>query len=98
MLTELEFERLDLFDWIVIGGASASDRTPEWRPPVEWVFKLWQQARDAGCKVFMKDNLFGKEANRLLELPFGAPIETGPRKAPDAFNLRRPTRRKIEDA
>jgi protein gp37 len=98
MLTSLEFTRLDLFDWVVIGGASKSERTPEWRPPVEWVFDLRQQVKDAGCKVFIKHNTFGMEANRPLEVPGGKLIRTGLQEAPEAFSRRRPTRRKGEAA
>ena len=51
-----EFARLDLFDWVVVGGASAqpatdeSPATPDWRPPFEWVADLHRQARAAGCR------------------------------------------------
>ena len=83
MLDPLKFKRLDLFDWVVIGGASGSSKTPEWRPPVSWVFDLVQQCREAGCRVYMKTNLFGDftkragtyNANaRIIELPFDAPV------------------------
>jgi protein gp37 len=33
MLEPLTFRRLDLFDWVVIGGASRSSATPAWHPP-----------------------------------------------------------------
>ena len=72
LLEPLRFKHLDRFDWIVIGGASASTETPEWRPPFEWVADLVRQARDAGVKVYFKTNL-GIE-HRILELPFDAPI------------------------
>jgi hypothetical protein len=43
------------------------------------------QCRDAGCKIYMKTNLLGEGANRILELPFDAPIEKGPQEAPAVF-------------
>lgn len=94
MIEPLKFERLDLFDWVVIGGASSSSKTPAWRPPFEWVYDLVSQARDAGCKVYMKSNLFGLQKDfsgpyngnaRILELPFDAPIKGDPKEAPDVF-------------
>jgi ParB/RepB/Spo0J family partition protein len=89
MLEPLKFERLDLFDWIVIGGSSPSEATegyeatPEWRPPFEWIADLTRQAREAGCKVYHKTNLLG---SRVLELPFDAPIECDPSQAPKVFH------------
>lgn len=94
MIEPLKFERLDLFDWVVIGGASSSTKTPAWRPPFEWVYDLVMQARDAGCKVYMKSNLFGLQKDfsgpyngnaRILELPFDAPIKSDPKEAPAVF-------------
>ena len=37
LLTPLMFTRLDLFQWVVIGGASASTQTPAWVPPIDWI-------------------------------------------------------------
>jgi protein gp37 len=94
MIEPLKFERLDLFDWVVIGGASSSTKTPAWRPPFEWVYDLVVQARVAGCKVYMKSNLFGLQKDfsgpynanaRILELPFDAPIHSDQKQAPDVF-------------
>jgi ParB/RepB/Spo0J family partition protein len=77
MLERLKFRHLDRFDWLVIGGASASTQTPEWHPPFAWINDLVRQAEDAGCKIYFKTNLLKK---RLLEMPFDAPIvgEDGP--------------------
>ena len=58
LLEPLQFERLDLFDWIVIGGASASTETPAWHPPIAWVADLEHQARAAGVRVYHKTNLY----------------------------------------
>ena len=52
----LKFSSLEMFDWVVIGGASRSSQTPEFWPPFEWVVDLYQQARAAGCKVWFKPN------------------------------------------
>jgi len=67
MLENLRFSRLDLFDWVVIGGASANaeSATPAFRPPRQWVNDLWSQARDAGCLIYEKTNLL----ERVREMP-----------------------------
>ena len=59
LLERLTFGSLEMFDWVVIGGQSASyfNGTPEFQPEWEWVEHLWTQARDAGCKVYWKENL-----------------------------------------
>lgn len=82
MLTPLTFTRLDLFDWVVIGGASKSAQTPEWVPPFDWVADLHRQARDAGCAVYHKDNLGIGDSMRLKEFPWEARDE---KELPDAL-------------
>jgi protein gp37 len=84
LIEPLRFKHLDRFNWIVIGGASSTDNTPTWRPPFEWVADVVRQARDAGLKVYMKTNL--GIANRILELPFDAPIVADPVEAPAVFH------------
>lgn len=92
MLEPLKFDRLDLFQWIVIGGASSSANTPEFRPPFEWVYDLVTQARSAGVKVYFKTNLLGNpqrlsdQPARIIELPFDAPIVRGSNQSPDVFH------------
>lgn len=81
MLERLTFTRLDLFDWVVVGGASRSTQTPEFRPPRAWVTHLERQAEAAGCKVYEKTNLL----ERRREYP-GAPAAT-PVVVPDAFKM-----------
>jgi protein gp37 len=83
LIEPLKFERLDLFQWMVIGGASRSSITPEWHPPTDWINDLKAQARKAGLKIYEKTNLYG---NRTLELPFDAPIKSDPVEAPAAFH------------
>lgn len=66
MLERLTFDSLEMFDWVVIGGASRSAQTAEFRPPFDWIVDLYQQARAAGCKVYFKTNLLG---DRVREYP-----------------------------
>jgi len=72
MMERLTFSSLDMFDWVVMGGASASvahegdsktdkaPATPEFRPPFEWISHLHGQATESNCKVYMKTNLLGR--------------------------------------
>jgi protein gp37 len=95
MLEPIKFTRLYLFNWIVIGGAARSTRTPEWRPPHRAIMDLIAQADAVGCKVFEKTNLYG---NRIIELPFDAPIKNDyPQVAPEVFHYLNPRRRRRVD-
>lgn len=92
MLEPLRFEHLDRFDWVVIGGASRSSKTPSWFPPHEWIIDLVAQCRESGARIYFKSNLFGCDDQhratnaRLLELPFDAPTPADPSLAlPDVF-------------
>jgi protein gp37/ParB-like chromosome segregation protein Spo0J len=63
LLSPLEFTDLSMFDFVVIGSQSAT-RQPggfvkEFAPKIEWVMKLTQQAKQAGCAVYHKPNLIG---------------------------------------
>lgn len=59
LLERLNFHDLDMFDWVVIGGQSAShyNNTPAFQPDWKWVESLWMQAREAGCSIYWKENL-----------------------------------------
>ena len=80
LIEPLHFKDLSCFQWVVIGGASPSTQTPEWRPPRSWVWDLTIKAQQAGCAVYHKANL----RERLVDVP-GGHIEMEPRRAPDAF-------------
>jgi protein gp37 len=67
MLEQLNFNDLGMFDWVVMGGASKSTQTPEMRPPFDDIVNVYEQARSAGCRVYMKTNL-GIE-QRIREYP-----------------------------
>jgi protein gp37/ParB-like chromosome segregation protein Spo0J len=82
LIEPLKFSRLNLFDWIVIGGASRSSQTPEWYPPLSWVADLEAQAAAAGCRVYHKPNLF---APPRREMPWDAAVPA-PKRAPDSFH------------
>ena len=82
LLEPLRFRRLNLFNWVVIGGASASTETPEWRPPRAWMLDLERQAADAGIKeIYEKTNLI----ERRREYP-GQPSKER-LSVPDAFKM-----------
>lgn len=74
MLERLTFSGLDMFDWVVMGGASASTKTPEYRPPFDDVVHLYNQARNANCRVYQKTNLIPGmgDSQRVREYPKGA--------------------------
>ena len=75
LLTPLKFKRIDLFQWIVIGGSSPSTKTPEWIPPFDWVTELHRQARDAGLKIYHRTNLGLYDSMRVREFPWAKAVE-----------------------
>jgi protein gp37 len=79
LIEPLTFSDLAAFQWLVIGGASASSQTPEWRPPRQWVNDLEAEAVRCGVKFYEKAN--------LLERRRGYPglPESEPREAPQAL-------------
>ena len=69
LLEPLKFNDLSMFDWVVIGAQSATKQpdgkggtvhVPEISPPFEWVMDIVVQARKAGCRIYMKENLLGR--------------------------------------
>lgn len=65
LLENLTFPSLEMFDWVIIGGASESTKTSEFKPPRDWINSLEAQAYQAGCKVYEKTNLL----DRIREYP-----------------------------
>lgn len=92
MLEPLKFKRLDLFDWIVIGGASPSKAiddtpaTPAWTVPTDWLADIHQQARAAGCKIYYKTNSGLTGSTRIREFPGSVARDN---KAPTVFDYLR---------
>lgn len=74
LLEPLQFQRLDLFDWVVIGGQSQTSGAPAFQPPWEWVEHLMRQAREAGCMLYFKPNL----ETRPQEYPGQRPTAAAP--------------------
>lgn len=66
MMERLTFSSLDMFDWVVMGGASKSTQTPAFAPSPEWWIHLWNQAKRHNIPVYMKTNLVQKD---------GAPVD-----------------------
>lgn len=82
LLEPLTFRHLELFHWVVIGGASKSDRTPAWIPPFDWVVDVHRAARDAGCRIYHKTNLGASDDWRVREFPWVNPT---PASLPQSF-------------
>lgn len=76
LLQPLKFSRLDLFQWIVIGGASASQKTPAWVPSMDWIAELHVAARAAGLRIYYKTNCDMGSGLRMREFPWSQPRET----------------------
>jgi len=57
MLERLTFKRLDLFDWLVIGGCSKTTRVEAFYPDHEWIEGLKGQAGEHNLPVYEKTNL-----------------------------------------
>jgi protein gp37 len=84
LIEPLKFSSLEMFDWVVIGGASPSEKTPKWEPPYRWIDSLVRQCDDAKVPIYMKSNL--GIANRVLKLPLGLPLTQDPQQAPESFH------------
>jgi protein gp37 len=64
LLAPLEFSDLSMFDWIVIGSQTQTEQpdgiVEAFAPPFAWVARIVDQAREAGCRVYLKPNLIGR--------------------------------------
>lgn len=58
MIEPLKFTKLDMFQWVVLGGASRSTKTPAWSPPVPWVVAIEAECNRLGVAYYEKSNLF----------------------------------------
>ena len=84
MIEPLRFKRLEVFNWVVIGGASRSNETPEWSPPREWVDDLESDCEQLCIPYYEKSNLF-KASPRRRGYP-GQPVYHHPEVvAPEAL-------------
>jgi protein gp37 len=67
LMEPLKFADLSMFDWIVIGSLSATEQPEghykEFAPPFEWVARIVAQARECGCRIYLKPNLLGANPN-----------------------------------
>jgi protein gp37 len=84
MIEPLKFKKLEVFNWVVIGGASKSNETPAWSPPREWVDQLESQCQGLDIPYYEKSNLFTNTARRR-GYPGQAVYWTDEIKAPDAL-------------
>ena len=69
MMERLTFERLHLFDWVVMGGSSRSAQTPEYKPPFEDTVHLYLQAKALDLPVYFKTNLGIEDECRVRAYP-----------------------------
>ncbi len=63
MKEALHFNDLSMFDLVIIGSQTETRQpdgiVPAIAPPFERVARIWHQAKEAGCAVFLKANLLG---------------------------------------
>ena len=83
LMEDVTFASLGMFDWVVMGGASKSNQTPEFRPPFAWIVHLWNQAKAVGLPVYMKTNLFLSDAHKSIPIP--SRVREYPRMADNQF-------------
>ncbi|MEV8477862.1 DUF5131 family protein [Streptomyces sp. NPDC051173] len=79
----LEFTDLSVFDWVVIGAQTEtrqpSGLVPAFAPPFDWVARIVVQAREAGCRVHLKPNLFNGRPG--MQIPDEYPLLNTPDRA-----------------
>ncbi|WP_367138961.1 MULTISPECIES: DUF5131 family protein [Streptomyces] len=77
----LEFTDLSVFDWVVIGAQTETRQpgglVPAFAPPFDWVAHIVVQAREAGCRVHLKPNLFNGRPG--MQVPDEYPLLDTPR-------------------
>lgn len=71
MMERLTFNKLAMFDWLVVGGSSKSTQTAEYRPPFDDIVHIYNQARNWNCKIYQKTNLIPgmSDEQRIREYP-----------------------------
>lgn len=60
LLEPLTFGDLSWCQWLIVGAQSRTVAEPEFQPPWAWAEQLLWQARNAGCKVYLKPNFTGR--------------------------------------
>ena len=90
LLEHITFDRMNVFDWLLIGSRSKNSRGAAFKPEWGWVESLLFQARVAGVKVYFKPNLF-RHTPKEVGLPEfekrSIPVETmRPREYPGGEN------------
>jgi protein gp37 len=80
LLEPLKFTDLSMFDWVVIGSQTQTVQptgvVPAFAPPFEWVARIVAQGREAGCRVYLKPNLLGRDVDPQspgMDLPQESP-------------------------
>jgi protein gp37 len=65
----LEFSDFSMFEWVVIGAQTETRQptgvVPAFRPPFDWVARIYLQAKEAGCRVHLKPNLLREPGMQL---------------------------------
>lgn len=69
MMERLTFTSLDMFDWLVMGGASWSSQTQTYFPPARDTIHLVNQADKTGIPIYMKTNLGIVNESRIRDYP-----------------------------
>jgi protein gp37 len=54
LVTWLQFPTLTCFDWMIIGARPKTKSRPAFVPPTMWIKNLARQAKENGCKIFVK--------------------------------------------
>jgi protein gp37 len=70
MFEAIRFTRLHVFNRLVLGGASATQHSPAWYPPLRLVDDKRREARAVGCSLYEKSNLLVKERPGSTQVDF----------------------------